>query len=385
MRFIHTADWHLGRQLHHVNLIDDQAHVLDEFVELVREERPDAVLIAGDVFDRSVPPATAVELLDDVLARLVLGLKTRVIMIAGNHDGPERLEFGSRIMAGAGLTVVGSCTPALPRVALADAAGPVAVYALPYLEPLEVRALLGNDAIHDHDAAYGALLDAARATRQPGERAVLLAHAFVTGGELTPDSAERPLSLGGSGEVARERFAGFHYVALGHLHRPQQLGETIRYAGSLMKYAVAEADHRKSVSVVELDAAGTCTLRLETLTPRRDLRCLRGLLQELLAAAERDPRRDDYLHVTLTDDGALLDPMSQLREGYPNVLSLARETTRAGAEADARPDHRGMTPAELFNDFFKEATGTALTEAEAAEFIRVADTIHRAEREEVAV
>ncbi len=380
MRFIHTADWHLGRQLHHVDLTPDQRIVLDQLVALAAAERVDAVLIAGDIFDRAVPAKEAVALLDDVLARLVLEVGTQVVLIAGNHDGPERLQFGARLMQGAGLTVVGTCREAISRVELA---GGVAAYALPYLDPLEVRAHFPGEEIHDHDAAYGCLLARLYATRPRDERAVLLAHAFVTGGEPTPDSAERPLTLGGSGEVAREHFAGFSYVALGHLHRPQRVGETLHYAGSLMKYAIAEAEQRKSVNLVEIDAAGRCTVRAHALTPPRDLRCVRGRLQDVLDAAEDDPRRGDYLHVILTDEGALLDPMGKLRDAYPNVINLARESTRAAAEAAVRPDHRGMTPEKLFAGFFIEATGTALTEEEAAEFARVAAEALRAEREEV--
>lgn len=385
MRFIHTADWHLGRQLHGVNLTEDQAFLLGQFVELVRAERPDAVLIAGDIYDRSVPPRDAVALLDDVLARLVLELGVRVVLIAGNHDGPDRLQFGARLMAQAGLTVVGTCGADIPRVELRDDAGPVAVYALPYLEPLMVRHQLADDEIHDHDAALGAMLARLRASRDPGERAMLLTHAYVTGGEPTPESSERPLTLGGSGEVRREHVDGFSYVALGHLHRPQQVGDpSVRYAGSLMKYAVAEADQRKSVSLVELDAAGGCRVEAVALSPRRDLRCLRGTLHGVLDAADADPGREDYLHVTLTDEGALLDPMSKLREAYPNVLGLAREFLQAESAA-VRPDHRTVGAGELFAAFFTEATGAALTGEEAAEFARVADAVQREAREEAPV
>src|SRR5690554_3929586 len=311
MRFLHTSDWHLGRILHGRSLIEDQAHVLDRFVDLVRDARPDAVLIAGDVYDRAVPPAEAVELLDDTLSRIVLGQGVPVLVIAGNHDSPERLGFGARLLAERGLTIVGRVDA--PRaVAFEDDWGRVVVHPLPYAEPALVRDAFGDD-VADHEAALAALLGRVRAAHPAGVRSVVMAHAFVAGG--AESDSERPLSVGGSAVVDAGLFDGFDYVALGHLHRPQRVGaDHVRYAGSLLKYSTSEAGHAKSVSLVELRAPGERTVEEIALAPLRDLRVLTGPLDALIASAATDPAREDYVFARLTDRGALLDPMARLRE-----------------------------------------------------------------------
>ena len=333
MRFLHSADWHLGRVHHGVSLLEDQAHLLREFIRLAADLRPDAILLAGDIYDRSVPPAEAVRLLDLVLTELVQGLRIPVVMIAGNHDGPDRLAFGASLLGGAGLSVRGVVDAQAQAVVLHDAHGAVAIHALPYAEPAVVRAALGGTlrsdddsaapVIDSHQAALAAQLRAARAAHPAGARSVVVAHAFVLGG--SESESERPLSVGGSGAVSAALFDGFDYVALGHLHRPQQVGEArIQYSGSLLKYSFSEADHSKSVNLVELDANGACTVERIALTPRRDLRILSGSLDEILAAAENDPGRDDYVLARLTDTGALLDAMGKLRTAYPNALAIER-------------------------------------------------------------
>ena len=291
MRFLHTSDWHLGRLFHRVHLTEDQAFVLDQFVDLARRERPDAVLISGDIYDRAVPPPEAVRLLDDTLSRLTLDLGIPTVVIAGNHDGPDRLAFGSRLLAGGGLHLFGLPGPAPEPIRLEDAHGPVFIHAVPYAEPPVVREAFGVETVHDHHAAMVACLDAVRSVHPEGARSVVLAHAFVAGG--AGSESERPLSVGGAGTVEASAFAGFDYVALGHLHRPQSLArDRLVYAGSLLKYSFDEATHRKSVSLVEMDAAGACTVERIALTPRREVRRISGLHAELLAAAAEDPARE---------------------------------------------------------------------------------------------
>src|SRR4051794_34974326 len=282
LRFLHTADWHLGRLFHGVHLTDDQRHVLGQFVDLARDTKPDVILIAGDIYDRAVPPPEAVELLDEVLSRLVIDLKVPVVLIAGNHDSPGRLHFGSRLLAGRRLYVTGtlprspqSCEP----LVLCDDHGPVHFYAVPYAEPATVRSCLGCDELPDHDAAMRALLTQIRSTHPPAARAVLVAHAFVAGG--TGCESERPLSVGGAGTVAPDAFAGFHYAALGPLHRPQSLnGGSLRYSGSLLKYSFDETAGGKSVELVEMAADGSCRCETFPLTARRDVRRIEGLLED---------------------------------------------------------------------------------------------------------
>lgn len=380
MRLLHTADWHLGRIFHARSLIDDQAHVLDQFVSLVRELRPDAVLIAGDVYDRAVPPADAVNLLDDTLSRIVLGEGVPVVLIAGNHDSPDRLGFGARLLAPRGLTIAGRVGARAEPLYFTDEWGKLAIYPLPYAEPAVVRDALGAE-FRDHDAALGALLDGIREHHPAGTRAVVVAHAFVAGG--AESESERPLSVGGSGAVAASRFAGFDYVALGHLHRPQQIGSAaINYAGSPLKYSLSEIDHDKSVSLVELRSPGEIRVERIPLRSRRDLRRVKGELHALVEAGRHDPGRHDYIFASLTDKGAVLEPMARLREAYPNALGCERTVLSGiGNDGRAAPNHRELDTSELFADFVREVTGEPLDEAARRAVDATIEGLLREERE----
>ncbi len=362
MKFLHTGDWHLGRHLHGVSLIADQAHVLDQFVNLARSEAVDAVIIAGDVYDRSVPPAEAVSLLDDVLSRLVVDAGIPVIVIAGNHDSPERIGFGGRIFSQQRLTLRGSLHDLSP-VHLTDAHGTVAVHPLPYVEPTFARALAGGEAVFDQQSAMAHTLAIVRAQRQPGHRNVLVGHAFVAGG--TPSESERPLSVGGSGAVTLDLFAGFDYVALGHLHRPQTVGSNrVHYPGSLLKYSFNEVDHSKGVTLVEIGADGVPLLRSIALQPRRDVRIIKGSLDDLLRWPAPALSRDDYLCAHLTDPGPVLEPMARLRAVYPNMMELRFDRSGNGdPAARAGGDHRQRSPADLFRAFYRDVVGDDIGDA----------------------
>lgn len=353
MRFLHTADWHLGRYLHGTSLLHDQAHVLDQFVELAKSEHVDAVVIAGDVYDRAVPPAEAVALLDDVLSRLVVGAGIPVIVIAGNHDSAERVGFGSRIFEKHKLILRGKLDELAP-VVLQDGHGEVAFHPLPYAEPTFVRVLPSAEAVIDHQSAMSHVVGLLRTQRQVGQRNVLVGHAFVAGG--SESESERPLSVGGSGMVSVDTFNGFDYVALGHLHRPQAVGsERVRYSGSLLKYSFNEVDHRKSVSLVDLGRDGRLVVTPLTLAPRRDLRIVTGQLADLLRSPDPQLRKDDYLCAHLTDTAPLLDPMARLREVYPNMMELrfAQPGAGPGVTRDAG-DHRRRQPDDLFRAFYRD-------------------------------
>jgi exonuclease SbcD len=347
----------------------------------VHDSRVDAVLIAGDIYDRAVAPPEAVALLDESLARLVRGVKVPVLMIAGNHDSPLRLAFGSRLLARQGFHVVGAVASTPYRIVLHDQHGPVYFYAVPYAEPAVVRASLEDPALHDHATAMQALLAQVRAAHPEGTRAVVMTHAFVLGGEES--ESERPLSVGGAGTVPAACFAGFHYVALGHLHRPQTVGEThIQYAGSLLPYSFGEADHTKSVSLVDIDAYGHCTVERIPLTPRRAVRCLTGTLIELLAGPRAGESRDDYLMVTLLDREPILDAMGKLRTVYPNILHLLRPQFAPAAQArHSHGDHRRLSDVELFNAFFEQMTGETLNPAQSESYTTIVETLHQRERE----
>jgi DNA repair protein SbcD/Mre11 len=361
MRFIHTADWHLGRILHGTSLLEDQLHALDGLCELVRDVKPNAVVVSGDIYDRATPPADAVAALDEVLTRLVVDCRTRVIVIAGNHDSPERIGFASRVLAGSGLTLVGSLSPEPVSVVVSDAGQTVRIWAVPYADPPTVAWALGDDLIRGHEAAMLGLLARIRSRQAGGERAVLVAHAFVSGG--AESESERPLSVGGTGAVAASVFDGFDYVALGHLHRPQSMpDERLRYAGSLLKYSFSEWEHSKSISLVELPPTGPARVEELTLPITHDVRKIRGKLADLLASAP-PAGSDDYIWADLLDETPVFNALERLRSVYPNVLYAARvETLGPGAAPGGpRPDDlQRLSLSELFRMFYQEVNGDAL-------------------------
>ena len=357
MRILHTSDWHLGRQFHNVALLDDQAYVLDRIVSIACEREVDVVVVAGDVFDRSVPPSAATALLDDVLHRLAVEAGIPVIVTAGNHDGAERLGFGARAMERAGIHLRTRFD--FSPVVLHDAHGPVGFFCLPYADPVVVADRLGEP-VATHDEAMGALVARLGETAQAGARRVLVAHCFVAGGAAR--DSERPLSVGGADAVTAAHFAGYHYAALGHLHGAQSFaGGRVRYSGSILKYSFSEANDAKGVLLVDLDAAGEVAVEAVPLVPRHDLRILEGALDELLEAGRDDPAHDDYLLVRLTDTHAILDLMNKLREVYPNVLHVEREALRRAGER-SRPvaDHRRTGEMALVADFWRQVTGEDL-------------------------
>ena len=383
MRFIHTADWHLGRLFHGVHLTDDQHHALMQLVEVVRAERPDALLVSGDIYDRAIPPPEAVELLDEVLCRLVIDLQIPVVLIAGNHDSAQRLNFGSRLLSNRRLYVTGTLPRTCESVIFGDAHGPVHVYALPYAEPMTVRECLGGEGIIDHDSAMRALAARIAKHRPAGERAILMAHAFVAGGAEC--ESERPLSVGGAGTVDAGALSGFNYVALGHLHASQRIGgDGIRYSGSLLKYSFDEASQAKGIYLVEMDGVGACEVRQIKLTPRRDVRRVEGTMAELLKGPTDGKSKDDYLEVTLLDDGPVLDAIGRLREVYPNVMMIRRPEKMNGAAAGDRPDIRGKTALQLFGAFFKHVTQNDLLPEQERAFAAVVEETQRQAREAIA-
>jgi exonuclease SbcD len=374
VRFIHTADWHLGRLLHGLHLTEDQSHVLDQLIALVREAKPHALIVAGDIYDRAVPPPEAVELLDHVLSEVVLGAGVPVILIAGNHDSPERLGFASRILTSRGLHVFGVPADPCGHVALRDEHGPVHVYALPYADPPRVRECLREEGLATHQDATTASVRRIRGVHPAGERSVLVGHAFVAGGEGS--ESEREISVGGADRVDATTFNGFEYVALGHLHRPQSMAEgRVRYSGSLLKYSFSEAGHTKGVHLVEMGADRACRLEDVPLTPRRDVRRIRGRFEELLGTPRGN--RDDYVLVELEDEGPVLDAVARLRAVYPNLLHLERLALARGADAPhARPDHRGVDDQELFARFFLDMTEVEITQPQRTAFTGVLERMH---------
>lgn len=357
MKLLHTSDWHLGRQFHNVSLLKDQAYVLDQLIDIAVNEAVDVLLIAGDIYDRTVPPAAAVNLLDDVLDRLCRVHNITVIMIPGNHDSAERLGFGARQLIGAGLHIIASLEQILTPVVLNDPHGEIAFYGIPYLEPARVREAF-EVKLSGHDETLAFVLDKIRThnQQQSDRRCVILSHCFLDGG--TESDSERPLSVGGADRVSIQHFQGFDYVALGHLHGAQFKGsEHIRYSGSILKYSFSEEHQCKSLTRVKMDARGVCQIKKIPLKPLHDMRSIEGRLKEVLENALRDPSPEDYVQVKLSDTQAILDIMGQLRAAYPNVLHLERP----GLEpfSDQHQVHKERIKEgemSMFGDFFEQVT-----------------------------
>ncbi|MFE0885279.1 exonuclease SbcCD subunit D [Streptomyces rochei] len=358
MRLLHTSDWHLGRAFHRVNMLGAQAGFIDHLVDTVREHDVEAVVVSGDVYDRAVPPLAAVELFDDALHRLAaLGVPT--VMISGNHDSARRLGVGAGLIDRAGIHLrtdpAGCGTP----VVLHDAHGDVAFYGLPYLEPALVKTEFGVDK-PGHEAVLAAAMDRVRddlAGRAPGTRSVVLAHAFVTGGE--PSDSERDITVGGVAAVPRGVFDGVDYVALGHLHGCQTLTERVRYSGSPLPYSFSEAAHRKSTWIVDLDAAGEVTAERVDCPVPRPLARLRGTLDELLADPELTAHEEAWVEATLTDPVRPADPMARITDRFPHTLSLAFDPERAPDDPAVSYARRlaGRSDQQIAEDFVTHVRG----------------------------
>lgn len=381
MRFIHTSDWHIGRQLHNQSLLDDQAHVLDQIVALAQQHRVDAVIIAGDIYDRSIPPASAVALLNDVLNRLVNQLAIQVLMIAGNHDGHERLGFAAKQMVASGLHIIGPLQAELVPIRLTSASGDAYFYPLPYAEPATVRQVFETDAkglsVSSHEEAMALLLEQVRCHDSQGLPKVVVGHCFLDGG--SESESERPLSIGGADKISPRLFSEFDYVALGHLHGPQYKGcEQIRYSGSILKYSFSEQHQHKSVTLVDIAAQSPAQIQLLPLTALRDVRIIEGELANLLEAGKTDTSREDYLMVRLLDKHAILDAMGKLRSVYPNVLHLERTGLMAGDQAVVlNRDHIKKGEMAMFRDFFAQVSGDELTPEQQAVMEDILTQLHR--------
>lgn len=375
MKFLHTSDWHLGRQFHNVSLIDDQRVVLDQMVEYMAQHPVDALVIAGDIYDRSVPPTAAIELLNETLNRVCQELNTPVILIPGNHDGAQRLGFGSAHMKGAGLHIISDFQQMLEPVVLSsDQAGEVAFYGMPFNDPETVRHYFNHTfqqqdeatpeaqkPIATHDDAHAALVGLITPHLNSSQRHVLISHCFVDG--AIESESERPLSIGGSDRVSHEHFVDFDYVALGHLHQPQKKGEDyIRYSGSLMKYSFSEQHQKKGMTLVEINEQGFVSATHIDLTAPHQMRIIEGELDEVIAGGKTDPNSHDYLLVRLLDKHAILNPMEKLRAVYPNVLHIEKPGMLVGVEQEMAQAKLARSEVDMFKDFFLEAQNSELTE-----------------------
>ena len=361
MKILHTGDWHIGKLVHGVHMTEDQRFILENLVKLLKEEEVEVLIIAGDVYDRSIPPTEAVELLDEVLSKIILDLGIKVIMISGNHDSPDRLDFGSRMLRDRGLYIAGKLQREADPIVLEDDLGEVRFYPIPYSEPAVVKALYEKEGSMNHDEAMKTVLAPITENLDPSIRNICISHGFVVGTEKPEESdSERPLAIGGSEYVSAEYYQPFDYVALGHLHRPQRISkDEIRYAGSLLKYSFSEAKQKKSFTLIDLKEKGQVDIEERILKPKRDLRIIEGDLEVLM---DKDVyslgNTEDYLQAVLTDRGTLYEPMQKLRSVYPNILLLERERPELSEfRQDDVVEMRGKSPEDLFLEFYRRVTG----------------------------
>lgn len=374
MKFLHLADLHLGKRVNGFSMLEDQAHILRQILAILDDEQPDGVLIAGDVYDKSVPSVEAVELLDGFLTELrARGIP--VLLISGNHDSPERLAFGGRVMDSCGIHISPVYDGALAPVTLQDAFGPVHVWLLPFVKPAHVRRWFPDADIESYTDAVAEAV--AHMDIDTAARNVLVTHQFVTGGTR---SGSEELSVGGTDNVDSGIFAPFDYVALGHLHGAQHIGhETIRYAGSPLKYSFSEARQHKSVTVVTLGEKGDVQVRTAALTPLRELREIRGSYDKLTARSfyEHTTYRSDYLHLILTDEQDVFDAMSRLRTIYPYLMTLdydnARTRAAGGMSVPAETERR--TPPELFEALYQRQNHRPMSEVQRAYIAQLMEQI----------
>ena len=365
MKFIHLSDLHLGKRVNECSMLEDQRYILGEILRIVDREAPDAVLIAGDVYDKSVPSAEAVALLDDFLVRLA-GRDLQVLLISGNHDSPERLAFGGRLMAERGVHIAPVYDGRVVPVTLTDEYGPVRVYLLPFVKPSHVRRCFPDREVDTYTDALAAAIGAMGV--DPALRNVLVTHQFVTGAARC-DSEE--VSVGGTDNVDVSVFAPFDYVALGHLHGPQTVGrETVRYCGTPLKYSFSEAGQHKSATVVELGEKGTTAVRTVPLVPLRDLVELRGTYEEVTFRGfyEGTGWQRDYVHITLTDEEDIPNAVGKLRVIYPNLMKLDYDNrrTRAGISLEGAEEVERRSPLELLEEFYEKQNGRPMGEEQRA-------------------
>ena len=364
MKFLHLADLHLGKRVNGFSMLEDQAHILRQILAILDDEQPDGVLIAGDVYDKSVPSVEAVGLLDGFLTEL-RARGVPVLLISGNHDSADRIAFGAALLQNSRVYVSPVFSGAPVPIPLTDEYGTLDVYLLPFLKPAMVRHVWPDEPIESYNDALACVLR--HCTPDPGHRSLLVAHQFVAGAAAC--ESEEP-SVGGLDCVDAALFDAFDYVALGHLHSPQKVGrDTLRYCGTPLKYSFSEASQHKSVTFVELGEKGSVTIAAEPLVPRHDLRELRGSYMELTDRRNYEGTAvDDYLHITLTDEQDIPEALARLRVIYPNLMRLdydnRRTQTRQELDAPAKAEQK--TPLEHFADFYQLQNNQPLTHEQAA-------------------
>ena len=399
MKIIHTSDWHIGKIVNEFSMIEDQKYILDKLLKLIDEEQPTALIIAGDIYDRSIPPVEAVELLNETLSTIVIDKKVKVLAISGNHDSGERLSFGSKILEKAGLYIEGSDDEVYRHVVIEENNQKVNFYLVPYKDPALIKKLLENKEIRSHNDAMEAIINLIKDNLNKDEINILVGHGYMTakreeasGSEYTYEEAdleisesERPLSIGGTDLIDAKIFDDFDYVALGHLHGRQKIGrEEMRYSGTLLKYSFSEVNHKKGVTLVNIGEEKSIDIELKELKPLRDLRIIKGKLEELIEESRNtDDAKEDFIQAILTDDGELMNPMEKLRSVYPNTMLITRERKREYSEdkTSAKGEYKSKGKLELFKDFYQDLGNGEYTDEKETVLVKTINSVLKKEAE----
>jgi exonuclease SbcD len=369
MKIMHLSDLHIGRKLHKSNLIEDQKHMLNEIVKYIKENSINVLLIVGDVYDKSNPSTEAVTLLNDFLTKAVKRTEAKIILIAGNHDSPDKIEFASEILKDGGLHIYGNISERINKITLDDKYGKVNFYPIPYLEASQCRRVFDDENIKTQDDGYKKLLEEIKKEIDINQRNICIVHGYITGTKsLETSESERPTSIGTSEYVNVEYFNDFDYVALGHLHQPQKVKkDTIRYGGSLLKYSFSEANHNKSIPIITLNEKGNTDIDFLEIKPLKDLRVIKGKLKDLVKEeVSKIESREDYIMAELLDKGELLDPMNTLRSVYPNALKIRRAEANKNGESNysISDNFSKKKPLDILENFYKDILDKEIPEKE---------------------
>ncbi len=356
MKFLHVADLHIGKRVNEFSMLEDQKYILKEILRIIDEIKPMGILVAGDIYDKSVPAGEAVEVLDEFLTELV-SRKVQMFIVSGNHDSPERLNFGSRILQKNGVHIAGTFEGQLKHIVMEDEFGPVNIYLLPFIKPAMVDQYYTDQDIQSYENAVSVVIEASQINEK--ERNILIAHQFITSGNQQPERSDsETIAIGGLDNVDASVFKSFDYVALGHLHGPQSMGrDMIRYAGSPLKYSFSEARQHKSVTILELVQKGTLDIQTVSLTALRDMREIKGPLKDLIQVGASLPIvSQDYIRAILTDEDEVYDAIGQLRQVYPNMMRIDFDKGRSRQDIDSKSAASGdvarKSPLELFEEFY---------------------------------
>ncbi len=359
MKILHTGDWHIGKVINDFSMLDDQKYILESFFDVIRLEQPDVIIITGDVYDRSVPPKEAVELLDQTLTRLIEEFSIPTLIISGNHDSQERLSFGNKLLEHKKLYIEGVLTNEVKKVTLNDEFGPIHFYLIPYAHPAIVRNIYGDENIRDHNDAFRIMMNKLKINMNIEERNVLITHNYIISNseDILISESERSLSVGGTDFIDVSLVLDFDYVALGHLHQPQKVKQdNIRYSGSLLKYSFSEVNSKKGVVIIDLKNKGDYQYRFVELSPKKDMLVIEGTLNYLISPEfYQSINRDSYISVILTDTNDLYDPLSSLRAVYPNIMQIQRNHLITNIESltKATGDFKKKNKLILFEEFYQ--------------------------------